>query len=50
MEVAEFFVISFPAEPLAILPLSFVVFANMSLDPKIINTDGSINYRHMMIY
>jgi hypothetical protein len=35
-------------EPLAILPLSFVGFANMSSDPQIIDTDGPTSHRHGM--
>jgi hypothetical protein len=36
------------AEPLAILPLSFVGFASMPSDPQIIDTDGSTSHRHGM--
>jgi hypothetical protein len=35
-------------EPLAILPLSFVGFANMLSDPQIIDTDGPTSHRHGM--
>jgi hypothetical protein len=36
------------AEPLAILPLLFVGFANMPSDPQIIDTDGPTSHRHGM--
>jgi hypothetical protein len=40
--------VSLLAEPLAILPLSFVGFASMSSDPQIIDTDGPTSHRHGM--
>jgi hypothetical protein len=36
------------SEPLTILPLSFVGFANMPSDPQIIDTDGPTSHRHGM--